>query len=529
MTFLNIRANQGITQAIAEKLKLTQRFSADTWNEVVGLVESESKQKNIFDESKGKDIDSKDYHSNYVVNTGKVELSDNTWNRICRILGKEKECVEIKSGNQQDTSPSVTQANNLAKAFNLITKGLRDGKLQGTPDGFRSAIVQAYGNIDTTEGKTPTVAEYVVSLLTDAQKIMGKTDNVCKDMVQRAIGGALELCPDGELYGKKCSEYSNPKVVEQFMKDNNITQQVQQAPQIKFSKEQLEAKVSNVKAKLNEVLKGKVFKGPNGTTVTGEQLLDIINNEKCFYYESSNYGAAQAHAQKGQIEININSGFSSDSDAELMKLIIHEALHVVYNTTTGNTREEERCCESQALEITAEIVKADKGKPDSTFTSFSIYNHNIEDFENQNLLDDTVSTWLTAGYSNRTENAGGDITIIRDTDLITPEKIYSGSTEYKQPENRIEIKQGDEVYIDGKKVTTIGEARLESILLTNNNGNSNICTLYVTTNRPPYGTVVFDGTIDRTGAEVPHTEPKTIEIRQQNGNIIKGKIYGYSE
>lgn len=527
MTFLNIKANRGISQAIAEKLKLTQKFSADTWNQVVGLVEAESQNKNIFDESKGKDIDSKDYHSNYVVNEGTVEITDNTWNRICRILGKEKECAVIKTDEQQDATPSVTQANNLAKAFNLITRGLRDGKLNGVPEGFRDVLVQAYGNIDTAEGKTPTVAEYVTSLLIDTQKIMGKTDTINQDMVQRAISSAVELCPDEELYGKKCSEYSDPEVVGQFMKDNNIPA-FAQMDAVKYTEADMMEKINNsIKPKLNEILKGKTFTGPDNTIITGEQLLEIINKEDCFYCRASKYGAAQAHIESGQIEMNLNQIYSSRSDAEIIKIIIHEALHCAYKTLTGNTREEERLCESQAIQITAELVESEKSNPQTKFKTFSIYGKNIEDFNNRNLLDNTIETWLAAGYSNRTENAGGDIAIIRDTALITPDKIFSGSTEYKKPENRIEIKQGDEVYIEGKKITTIGEAKLESMHLTNNNGNSNICILYTTTNRPPYGTVVFDGTTDRTGAEVPPTEAKTIEIRQQNGNIIKGKIYGY--
>ena len=528
MAFIQIGTNQGITQAIAQKLGIKgKEFSVDVWNQVVGLVEAESKQKNIFDESKGKDIDSKDYHSNYVVNEGTVELSDNTWNRICRILGKEKECVNIKSETPQDTSPSVTQANNLAKAFNLITRGLRDGKLKGTPPEFRSAIVKAYGNVDKSGGNTPTVAEYVFSLLVDAQKIMGKTDNLSQEMAQRAIGGIVELCPEEEFQGKKCSEYSDPKVVEQFMKDNNISA-TSKLREIKYSESEMIDKIDNsIKPKLNEILKGKTFKGPNNTVITGEQLLDVINKEGCFYCKASEYGAAQAHAESGQIEMNLNQIYYSESDAEIMKIIIHEALHCAYNTRTGNTREEERLCESQAIQITAELVENEKSKPNTKFTNFSMYGRNIEEFNDKNKLDSTIEMWINAGYSNRTENIGGDIVIIKNTDLIMPQKIMSGNKDYLQPENRIEIKQGDEIYIDNQKITTVGEAKFESALLTSNRGNSNICRLDIPGQRN-IGTVVFDNTIDNTGAKnnLPkNIEPKTIKIMRNGIEVCTGKIY----
>ena len=46
--------------------------------------------------------------------------------------------------------------------------------------------------------------------------------------------------------------------------------------------------------------------------------------------------------------------------------------------TKMNTWDEERCCESQVLALTAEIVQAEKLNPNTTFKSFSAYGQNIE-------------------------------------------------------------------------------------------------------------------------------------------------------
>ena len=430
MAFIQIGANQGITQAIAQKLGIKgKEFSVDVWNQVVGLVEAESKSKNIFDESKGKDIDSKDYHSNYVVNEGKVELSDNTWNRICRILGKEQECVSVKPEEQQDTTPSVTQANNLAKAFNLITRGLRDGKLKGTPPEFRSAIVQAYGNADTADCKTPTVAEYVMSLLVDAQKIMGKTSSINQDMVQRAIGGVVELCPDEELYGKKCSEYSDPKVVEQFMKDNKIepspTQQSQPIQQITEQKpsEKLDSYVKSTVKNLVAYLNSSniEFNSPDGRKIKGSELSKFLQNIK---YDNS-WGAARADVPAGTLWISVTSQMPDKTN--LTKLLLHEALHCAFNTIQ-DTQAEERLCETQAVKITSAMVNQGKLQ-DSQVEDYGLNYRQVTD----ETLKPKIDSWINDKYYSRPVDLSGKVTI-----------------------NGKVIESGDDVYIDGQKRGVIG-------------------------------------------------------------------------
>ena len=427
MAFIQIAQNQGITQAIAEKLNIKgKKYSADVWNQVVGLIEAESKTKNIFDESKGKDIDSKEYHSNYVVQEGIVEISDNTWDRICKLLNVSNNFRKTDVG-VQDTDPSVAKTTNLAKAFNLITRGLKNGTLSGTPPEFRNALIQAYGSIDTAGG-TPTVAEYVMSLLIDAQKIMNKTDDINQDMIHRAIGGTIELCPDEEMYGKKCSEYSNPKVVEQFMKDNNIQAAPSQQAQIQNISEQkpseeLDNYVKSVANDLISYLESSdiEFNSPDGRKIKGSELAKFLNNIK---YDNS-WGAARADAQNETVWVSVAAQMPDKTN--LTKVLLHEALHCAFNTIQ-DTQEEERLCETQAIKTISSMINSGKLN-DSQVENYGIKYKDITD-EN---LKPIIDSWTNKYYASRPENLSGKVTI-----------------------NGKIIESGDEVYINGQKQGVIG-------------------------------------------------------------------------
>lgn len=165
-----------------------------------------------------------------------------------------------------------------------------------------------------------------------------------------------------------------------------------------FSEEQLESKLTNIRTKLKQVLPGKEFDGPNGIKIKGETLLDIINNK--IGYEHYENGAGRFDPDSKKVLLNLDANYTSNSDAELMKLIIHEALHCAFSTPC-DTQEEEKYCESQAIKITAEIVDSEKTNENTTFTSYQAYGHNIDDFNNnQSLLDNKINEWINTGYSN---------------------------------------------------------------------------------------------------------------------------------
>ncbi len=59
------------------------------------------------------------------------------------------------------------------------------------PEGFREALIKAYGQVDDINSET-TEADYVRSLLLETQKVLGKTPNISEDMARRAMEYTLK-------------------------------------------------------------------------------------------------------------------------------------------------------------------------------------------------------------------------------------------------------------------------------------------------------------------------------------------------
>src|SRR5574344_1582368 len=91
MVELNVRANQGITQAIATKLNLTstdlKKLDASIWSGVMKDVQS-SKSTNFT--SKTNDVnsinDKNKNHSNFVIDKGAVKIDDGVWSKITTMI-----------------------------------------------------------------------------------------------------------------------------------------------------------------------------------------------------------------------------------------------------------------------------------------------------------------------------------------------------------------------------------------------------------------------------------------------------------
>ncbi len=473
---INIKSSQGVSQAIAEKLNLQgTRISKNVWEQVIGLVEAQNRSDGkIFGQNYGHDI-SGSSKSNFVVNSGTITLDDNIWNRICRLMGKPEACVDIKN-ETTDSNPTIQKSTSLAKAFSTITNALKNNQLGEVPSGFREALIKAYGAADTSSSDEISTADYVRSLLIETQKILGNTTQITEDIARNAMEMTVKICPDGELDGKTCSEYSKNGAIDEWLESTGLKEttktdspaqtgelseptkqmilearnelindinsgkielpqgvnkekvieflnsdavlnppagveipndkaaikamllQVASIQPKQFSLDELQTKINNVREKLNQSLKGREFKGPNGKIVKGQELLDIINFKIGFEYYPQ--GAGRFDPKSGQVLLNLDSQYVSNSDAELMRLMIHEALHCAYNSGT-DSQEEEFYCESQALQITAQIVAEEKENKDTTFTSYPVYGQNIEDFNNNpDLLNTKVRNWLSENYAN---------------------------------------------------------------------------------------------------------------------------------
>lgn len=541
---INVNKDQGLVSAIKTKLSAeninTSNISWNVWTKILEQVKNENEQ----NKAEGKELI---YHKgsnasgsgkdNFVIFQGVIKFSQTLWNNICK-LAKGEPLNETPTPNPThneniETNPEdITLQNrtNTLKAINAIQNNIAN--LELPPNVDKSKINEIMAELSknglTLPQQSVSVGDMTASLLIDLlTKLMPNASE--EEINYYAIKNAANFVPDNTIGGRKCSELANNDDLIRGMTRGTVQettlnqQQAIQPQQIKFNKEELQIKIDNIKTKLGSVLKGRTFNAPNGKTVSGEDLLKILDN---INFENNNYGAARADKSTSQILINLNGTYSSNSDAEIMKIILHEALHCLYQDTKMNTWEEERCCESQALALTAEIVQAEKTNPSTTFTSYSAYGQNIENFTNNtDLLNGVINNWLETGYANRPKNAQGDITILKDSSLTSPQVLSTGSREYLNPNNRIEIQSGDEIYIDGKLETNIGEAILESAKLTNN-GNSNKFQLYIPSeNNRMLGIVAFDGCVDHTEAPSPNITARTIEITRNGEVVCTGKIY----
>lgn len=544
MVDINVNKNQGLISAIKTKLGAeninTSNITWNVWTKILEQVKNENEQ----NKAEGKELI---YHKgsnasgsgkdNFVVFQGVIKFSQTLWNNICKLakgepLNESPTVNPNQTGNVEGNPNDIALQNrtNTLKAINVIQSNI--AKLELPPNVDKSKINEIMAELSkkglTLPQQSVSVGDMTTSLLVDLlTKLMPNASE--EEINYYAIKNATNFVPDDTIGGRKCSELANNDDLIRGMTRGTVQeialnqQQLVQAPQIKFNKEELQIKIDNIKTKLGSVLKGRTFNAPNGKAVSGEDLLKILDN---INFENNNYGAARADKSTSQILINLNGTYSSNSDAEIMKIILHEALHCLYQDTKMNTWEEESCCESQALALTAEIVQAEKSNPNTTFTSFSAYGQNIENFANNtDLLNGVINNWLETGYANRPKNEQGDITILKDSSLTSPQVLSTGSREYLNSNNRIEIQNGDEIYIDGKLETNIGEAILESARLTNN-GNSNKCQLYIPSeNNRMLGIVAFDGCVDHTEAPAPNVVAKTIEIKRNGEIVCTGKIY----
>lgn len=109
MVEINIGKNQGITQAIRDKIGATKVKNADlqTWQAVVKLVDSNPQSQSIFKKQGNNNTqlttdvnkinDKSSNHSNYVVDQGTVTIDNGIWAKIEKLLtGSKTENVGAK-------------------------------------------------------------------------------------------------------------------------------------------------------------------------------------------------------------------------------------------------------------------------------------------------------------------------------------------------------------------------------------------------------------------------------------------------
>lgn len=117
---IEIKKNQGLTQAIASKLGLSKaeckKIDTTVWQDVMKTVDEEQatrKEKNPNDTSifsGGNDVSTIDkkenWKSNFIAKEGTVSLSDESWSKISGMLGK-KEAPKTEEKSKTEDKPKA--------------------------------------------------------------------------------------------------------------------------------------------------------------------------------------------------------------------------------------------------------------------------------------------------------------------------------------------------------------------------------------------------------------------------------------
>lgn len=227
--------------------------------------------------------------------------------------------------------------------------------------------------------------------------------------------------------------------------------------------------------------------------VTGKEcfvqnLIKYLNN---LDFKSSPYGSAQALKGQGRIEVNTTPSDGKNppplssqwnfSEAETMKILLHEALHNAYYEQKADpgfdTQAEELYCERNAITLISQLIQ------DNGDNNYGIsYNELASDPQ---LMDDTLrDRFINSGYQNRPKDASGSVNI-----------------------EGHEIPGGSVVYVGGEKVGVIGPSEKDCLILDELNSN----------------TIVANGRAFGDYNKVVMNEvhgAKTLEIKDDKDNII---------
>ena len=178
-----------------------------------------------------------------------------------------------------------------------------------------------------------------------------------------------------------------------------------------------------------------------GDKVPAENLIKYFKGEN-MTFAPANYGAAQAHKDKGSIEVNTTPGDSehitlssmyNTSKEEAMKILLHEALHCAYPQNIA-VQEEEMFVESNAIKLMAQIIENSNGAVDDV--KILQYGETISELakDDSHLESVLQGKFINQGYEHRIKNAKGDVNI-----------------------EGYEIKGGNTVYINGEKFGCVGD------------------------------------------------------------------------
>lgn len=289
----------------------------------------------------------------------------------------------------------------------------------------------------------------------------GNLTNICNIVTDAsfdlAIADALIHNNNNCNYSSGYPTYPNPIPVSNFDINNlygYLNQCIDKSNPVNQPLEQLQNKTS-LPDEVTNILCSDEFAQTISTTIKDENyrnaVSDILSADSDkieFANEGKNGGAARYDSKSGKIIINTGT-LNNENKDELIKVLIHEAMHAAQKTSF-NTQEEELLCESTAIRTRALLILQGKCQDELIYgKTYSELNEMsdeelLEHLKNNFINDQTPGHFGVGPYSNRIIDKSGAVTIHdasgKQIPLASGSKIKIGENEYIL---------GQDVFIEG--------------------------------------------------------------------------------
>jgi len=239
-----------------------------------------------------------------------------------------------------------------------------------------------------------------------------------------------------------------------IIEDSNAPRSIQGKSIVEFgtdinnnSAEKIEKIYKNAQKELIKNLTSnpnKTFENPynQSTKISASDLIQYVQN---LNFRNDKYGAAQASDFTPNDGINERNGILVNSniycqnpymsEAEAMKILIHEALHCAYSKEhfPFNNQKEEMYCERQAIMFTSEILQNSDCNIKDTESGYGKTYAEFSQMSENELTEFLDQEFISKGYEHRPKDLDGNVNIMG-----------------------YELQSGDEIIIDGQKMGNIG-------------------------------------------------------------------------
>ena len=449
-----IITNGGITQGIKRELGLSGEECQilkqnSVWDQIINEFEGETNgQKNMTVTDNKNDTPNKS--NNFLVHPRAViEFSKDCWKRIVDL-------VNNALNKNIQTAETVTQDNTIQpSAEQTITDSpTADSKdFDEKVNQAKEAILQNIENLELADEDINKIKGFLQQFTPDKVPPEVKNNNTSLSeaafqLISQAVGNPNKAIIIVSQLINSCSQFEdvniNDEATPQRIKGKKISELANDIQN--NTPDKIQSKYNQAQERLREYLASnpdKEFSSPYDSSrkIKASELLKYINNVK---YDDGEYGAAQAYDfipddginERNGILINTNKLCCDPylSDADAIKILIHESLHCAFSTEhfAFNNQQEEMFCERQAIQLTSAIVNNGSEIEDIQST-YGITYSEFNTMNDAELTEFLKSNFINKGYEHRPKNTDGDVNI-----------------------NGHEVMHGDIVFLNGKQIGIIG-------------------------------------------------------------------------